>query len=92
MSKFSKAMLIVKGNSPSHAFIALHRCVEANARLTGEKFSSIFNRLEELYNFNRKEEVFWPSLNQMSDCVDLLEFERNIFLDEMNKLILRSQL
>jgi len=92
MSKFTKAMIVVKGKSPSHAFIALHRCVEANARLSGETFSSIFTRLEKLYGFNRKEKSLWPLLKQMSDSVDLLEKERNIFLDEMNKLIKKRRI
>ena len=75
------------GKSVSHAWIALHRCVEANARLTGEPFRSIFSRLESLFSFKRTDTERWPDLDRIRAAAKQLERERNLFLEEYNALI-----
>ena len=75
------------GKSVSHAWIALHRCVETNARLTGETFNSIFTRLEEVFSFNRTEKALWPRLLQIHEAAKQLKNERQLFLDELNALV-----
>lgn len=87
MGQFNVYMRIVRGKSPSHVWMALHKCVEANSRLTGESFTSIFTRLEKIYGFERENKKHWPTVNKMQRAGDLLEKERKIWLEEMNSLI-----
>lgn len=87
MGKFNVCIRVALGDKPSYAWIALHRCVEANARLTGETFTSIFKRLEDRYKFKREVSSKWPSIKQINDCAIQLKLERTNWLTEMNELI-----
>ncbi|MDF1548734.1 MAG: hypothetical protein P1P88_13000 [Bacteroidales bacterium] len=87
MGNFKSSFKIVMKESVSHTWIALHRCVEANARLTGETFTSIFSRLEAAFLFKRTEKTEWPDLTQIQEAARQLGRERKLFLDELNALI-----
>ena len=73
--------------SVSHAWIGLHRCVESNARLTGETFNSIFYRIEETFSFKRTDKNLWPNLAQIREAAWQLKKERKLYLDELQILV-----
>ncbi|MGB1014807.1 MAG: hypothetical protein ACPG4T_11785, partial [Nannocystaceae bacterium] len=67
MSSFhgcARLALGASGKRPSHAWIALHRCVEALARQTGEPFTSIFDRIGRAHGFGRAP-ARWPNATQI---------------------------
>lgn len=76
-----------KNSSVSHTWIALHRCVESNAQLTGEPFSSIFSRLEKAHGFSRSNSKEWPGLAQIHAAADQLKHERTAWKKELSALI-----
>jgi len=86
MGKFNSSYKTAMGKSVSHAWIALHRCVEANARLTGEGFCAIFARLEVEFSFMRTEKESFPNLYQIQEAAMLLKKERKMFVDELKML------
>ena len=92
MGSFKSSYKTAMGKSVSHAWIALHRCVEANARLTGENFSSIFARLEETFAFKRTEKAEWPNLLQIQEAGKQLKKERERFLQELNELVKKRKI
>lgn len=81
MSKFDTCARVVMTGSASYAWIALHRCVEANARLTGERFGSIFARLSVAHGFGRAP-ADWPDIGRMRLAVRQLQREREAWLTE----------
>lgn len=85
MGKFNVCARVARagGHRPSHAWIALHRCVEANARLTGEPFEAIFTRLEQAHGFGRDPDR-WPDAGRIRAAVDQLQVERDAFLAELD--------
>ena len=87
MGKFQVCLRTALGGGASYAWIALHRCVEANSNLMGETFGSIFARLENGYGFERREPSRWPSLEQIHACAAQLDTERRAYLDEYRALI-----
>lgn len=86
MSKFSRCAHTVMSDTPSYAWIALHRCIEANARLTGERFSNIFARVGAEYGFGRQPAA-WPDAARMRLAVAQLQRERDAYLKELNARI-----
>lgn len=86
MSKFSRCARTFMSDGASYAWIALHRCIEANARLTGERFSEIFARLGAEYGFSR-EPAAWPDAARMRLAVTQLQRERDAYLAELNARI-----
>ena len=58
MSKFNCSYRLVvkfaKMGATSHAWIALHRCVEACASTKGQSFQATFEVLEAKFTFERK--------------------------------------
>lgn len=90
MSSFNSCYRELKrfaGFSPSHAWIYLHWCVEAYARLTGEPFMEIFSELEKEFRFKREIRRNWPDSNQMLQAADKLNTKRKAFLEHYNALI-----
>jgi hypothetical protein len=88
MSKFNcsyKSVLKFTNNhSISHAWIALHRCVEALAHTKGEAFNNIFEFLEKEFLFERKNKDKLPTPETIIKCVEYLKIERDIFLEKLN--------
>ena len=70
---------------PSHAFIDFHWCVEAMARLTGEPFASIFERLGKKHGFGRRRSQ-WPNAEQLRAAVEDLRNEREEYLKRLRIL------
>ncbi len=87
MSKFNYCYKQVLKSDVSHAWIHLHRCVEAFARTTGETFSCVFNRIEKKFKFERQNPHKWPDLTQILQATDFLKSERDHFLIKLNQLI-----
>lgn len=87
MSKFNYCYKLVLKSDVSHAWIHLHRCVEAYARTTGETFSSIFDRIEKKFKFERQNPHRWPDLTEILKAADYLKSDRDDFLEELNRLI-----
>lgn len=85
MGKFNVCLRVARraGPRPSHAWIALHRCIEAQARLTGEAFRSIFDRLAAAHGFGRGPGE-WPSGPQIRAAAEALALERARFLAELH--------
>lgn len=88
MSKFNCSYKSVlrrtKYNDASHAWIDLHRCVEAFAHTKGETFNSIFEILETMFFFERKDTNKFPNAKTIEKCATYLKTERDIFLEKMN--------
>lgn len=87
MSKFNYSYKLLQKSDVSHAWIHLHRCVEAYARTTGETFNSIFDRIENKFKFERQNPHRWPNLAQILQAADYLKLERDHFLIKLNQLI-----
>lgn len=91
MSKFNCSYRLVlrfaNNRLTSHAWIALHRCVEALAHTKGEKFSNIFEVLEAAFHFERKDKNKFPNAETILKCANFLKNERDVFLEKMNILI-----
>ena len=92
MSKFRVCRRVVETGPVSYAWIALHRCVEANARLTGEPFTAIFDRLEHRHNFKRTDLKRWPNLQQIQAAAATLQAERDNWLAEWNRLVVARKI
>lgn len=71
---------------PSHAFIALHRCVESLARLTGESFTSIFDRVAVQHGFSRLPEN-WPGAEQIRLASRQISRWRDEYLKNLSLLV-----
>ena len=80
--RFLVCAWVVRGQSASHAFIALLRCIESMSNLTGESFRHICNRLK-----IRRDPAHWPTLPEMGAALDHLEAERTAFLSEYHRLV-----
>lgn len=85
MGKFNVCARVARqaGPQPSYAWIALHQCIEANARLTGEPFRSIFGRLMAAHAFGRGPRT-WPDGQKIRDAIAQLTAEREAFLAELS--------
>lgn len=70
----------------SYAWIALHRSIEATARLTGERFSNILARLGAEYGFGRQPAA-WPDSARMRLAIAQLQRERDAYLAKLNARI-----
>lgn len=82
MSRFSSAAaLILACTAPSsgHAWIAFHRCVEAHARLTGERFSALFKRIGAPHGITRRGSVDVAALQAATRAILA---ERDALLEE----------
>ena len=79
--KFRVCARVVRGWGPSYAFIALLRCIEDMARMTGERFTHICRRLGIGLTPGR-----WPGLEEMRAALDVLEAERAARLGELQAL------
>jgi len=66
--------------SASHAWIALHRLVEAYARGAGVPFSAVFEALERRFDFSRTDERRRPDLGTMRRAATWLRTEREALL------------
>ena len=73
--------------SASHAWIALHRLVEAFCRLTGNSFGAVFAELEARFDFARAEPGRWPDPPTMRRAADWLRGAREEVLAARNALI-----
>jgi hypothetical protein len=84
MGKFNVCVRVARagGPRPSYAWVALHQCVEANARLTGEPFTSIFSRLQAAHRFGREPDR-WPNACQIAAAAEQLQRERDAYLGEL---------
>ncbi len=71
---------IMSWRSESHAWIALHRLVEAYARSAGIPFSEVFAELEEALGFARGERARWPDLETMREAARILRGRREALL------------
>ncbi len=96
MSKFNCSYRLVlrfaNNYFASHAWIALHRCVEALAYTKGEKFNDIFEVLEKEFHFERKDKNKFPNAETILKCANFLKNERDIFLEKMNVLIQKRKI
>lgn len=86
----ARRALAAAGDRPSHAWIALHHCVESLARLTGEPFTKIFARLEAAHNFGRQP-ARWPSAAQIRAAAADLVAEHQAYLARYNALVARRR-
>ena len=78
--------MLASNDSPSgHAWIAFHRCVEAYARLTGEPFCVVFDRLARAHGFSRRRKA--PAPSQLKAAVEQLQAERRAYLDRQAELV-----
>lgn len=73
--------------SASHAWIALHRMVDAYCRLTGVAFRAVFAELERRFDFERGDAGRWPDPPTMQRAADWLKGERDQALAARNALI-----
>ena len=89
MSRFkvcARTALGASGPRPSHAWIALLRCVEALARLTGEPYREILARLGQRHGFGSSPSA-WPSAAQIRAAASDLVEEREAHLSEYRALV-----
>ncbi|MCT4636849.1 MAG: hypothetical protein N4A72_03985 [Bacteroidales bacterium] len=92
MSKFNCCYRYLINSDVSHAWIHLHRCIEAYSGTTGETFSSIFARIEAKFNIDRRDKNRWPNKEQIYSIAQYLKNEREHYLRITNKLIKERQL
>ncbi len=85
--KFNYCYKLITKSDVSHAWIHLHRCVEALARTTGETYSSIFARIEKEFKFDRKHPHKWPDLQKIILIAKKLKDERDSSIQRLNTLI-----
>ncbi len=71
---------------PSHAWIALLRCIEGLARLTGEPYSAILERLGALHRFGSSPGA-WPRAAQIRAAATQLVEEREAWLARHRALV-----
>ncbi len=76
----------------SHAWIELHRCVEAYSRTTGESFNLIFTKIEADFNIDRTIKRKWPNLQQIREIALKLKREREDYLHLIRNLIKERRL
>jgi predicted methyltransferase len=67
---------IMAQTSPSHAWIELHRLVEAFCRTAGRPFTEVFAELEARFGFVRGEPRRWPDLETMRAAAEWLRAAR----------------
>jgi hypothetical protein len=67
---------VLAGGSPSHAWIGLHRVVEAFCRTSGRDFNDVFAELEQRFDFSRGDTRRWPELATMKAAATMLHEER----------------
>jgi hypothetical protein len=67
---------VMHGGSASHAWIALHRLVEAYCRTTGRAFAEVFSELEQRFAFTRRDRNRWPDLAVMRAAATMLHTQR----------------
>ena len=89
MSKFKCSYRLVekfaKMGSTSHAWIALHRCVEACASTKGQSFQATFEVLEAKFTFERKNNSL--DIQTILRCASFLKEDRHSFLEKLNREI-----
>ena len=73
--------------SASHAWIALHRMVDAYCRLTGMSFRAVFAELVRRFRFERGDPSRWPDASTMRQAADWLNAERAEVLAARDALI-----
>lgn len=73
--------------SVSHAWIELHRLVEAYCRTMGGRFSAVFAELEGRYGFAREDPARWPDLATIRAAADDLQGRRQARLDARARLV-----
>lgn len=78
---------VTERRSVSHAWIALHRVVEAYARSAGLRFSVVFAELEERFGFERAVPSRWPGLETMQAAARLLRQRRDAMFQERSALV-----
>ena len=74
-------------SSTSHAWIHLHRLVEAYCRTSGTPFNVVFEELEQRFGFRRADRARWPDLDTMRRAAEWLREARNRLLDERRELV-----
>jgi hypothetical protein len=77
--------------SPSHAFIALLRCIEALSRLTGEPYSAILERVAAMHRFGTSPGA-WPRAIQIRAAASQLVAEREAWLGHYRTLVAARKL
>lgn len=87
MSCFNSCYRVIFKSGVSYAWIALHRCVEAYARSSGNNFCSIFDRLETEFHFDRRVPDQWPDLEKIRQIATKLKLERDDYMEKMNSFI-----
>jgi hypothetical protein len=73
---------LAAGASAGHAWIELHRLVEAFCRTAGRPFAEVFAGLEARFGFARAEPGRWPDLATMRAAADWLRAARELQLAE----------
>jgi len=73
--------------SPSHAWIALHRLVEAACRTLGTTFTVEFEQLERRFAFARADPRRWPDLATMRRAAEYIAARRAEALTRRDGLI-----
>lgn len=82
----ARTALGASGPRPSHAWIALLRCIEALSRLTGEPYREILARLGQRYGFGSSRSA-WPDAAQIRAAAEDLVAEREVYLSEYRALV-----
>ncbi len=71
---------ITARSSPSHAWIELHRLVEAFCRTAGRPFTAVFAELEARFDFSRTQRARGPDVATMRAAAESLRAERDALL------------
>ena len=87
MGQFNYCYKLILKSDVSHAWIHLHRCVEALARTTGESYNNIFSRIENEFKFSRTNKRQWPDITTITAAANYLKIERDTFLIVLNNCI-----
>ncbi len=83
---------VIELESASHAWIALHRLVEAYCRTVGSPFHSVFAELEERFAFDRSDPNRWPDLDTMRQAAQWLHEKRERVLAERGAYISKQRI
>lgn len=73
--------------SVSHAWIDLHRLVEAYCKTMGGRFTEVFAELERRFGFARAAPEAWPDLRTIRAAADELERRRSAHLEARARLV-----
>ncbi|MCB9755972.1 MAG: hypothetical protein H6713_39120 [Myxococcales bacterium] len=73
--------------STSHAWIELHRLVEAYSRTVGARFTEIFAELETRFGFQREDPTRWPDRATIRAAAELLHARREALLERRRALV-----